>query len=267
MLPSQRHKIIIDTLTQEPFADVDTLVRKLGASPATVRRDLQELAEQGVIARSRGGASLAVYGVGHEPPYTNRVNVHAAEKRAIAQLASALVHDGDVIVLDVGTTTLELAKALRRRRNITVFTASLPITLALASSHASTVLVGGALRKQELSTTGPLAAQIINQFHFDKFFLGAAGVSATAGCTDFSIDDVEIKKTFLARAKQVIALVDHTKLGHISFATICPLSSISHLITDASADPDQVEALQQAGLDVLLAAPATLSGDEANSLL
>jgi DeoR/GlpR family transcriptional regulator of sugar metabolism len=252
-LPEERKRRTIDYLTQHEFADVESLAAAVQASPATVRRDLQYLAEHALITRTRGGAILVGQGVGHEPPYVARADQNLAEKRAIAQRASTLIHEGQVIALDVGSTTFELAKAIRNHRNLTVFTASLPIVQVLIHSEVSVVLVGGTLRKRELSVAGPIAVQIVSQFHFDKFFLGAAALDVKDGFTDFGMDDIEVKKAFLRCSKQIIALVDHTKLGHVSFATTCSLQKVHKLITDDGADETQVNLFRQAGLEVLLA--------------
>ena len=180
MMPEVRRQRILNHLAEHAFADVDTLVQVLQASPATVRRDLNDLADRGIISRTRGGAALVVHGVGHEPSYLTRANEHVSAKHVIAQLAATFVQEGEVVVLDVGTTTLELAKAIRDRRHITVFTASLLIAQVLANSEASVVMVGGTLRKKEMSVAGPIPAQVISQFHFDRFFLGTAAVSGFA---------------------------------------------------------------------------------------
>ncbi len=252
-LPEERKQQILDYLTQHEFADVDSLARAVRASPATVRRDLTELAQRSAITRTRGGAAVVVHGVGHEPPYIERANENLSAKRAIAQLACTLIHEGEVVVLDVGSTTFELAKLIRDRRNLTVFTASLPIAQVLAQSNVSVILAGGILRKRELSLAGTMAIQLISQFHFDKLFLGTAGITLKDGFTDFGMDDVEVKHAFLSRSKQVIALADHTKLGQVSLATTCPISAVQKLIMDRAADTVQVGVLRQAGLDVLTA--------------
>ncbi len=253
MLPEERKQRILDFLTQHEFGDVESLAHAVDASPATIRRDLNALAARAAITRTRGGAALIVRGVGHEPPYLARAKVNLPEKRAIAQLADKCISEGEVLALDVGSTAIELAKALRERRDITVFTASLPIAGVLAQSNVSVVLVGGMLRKRELSLAGAVTREIISQFHFDKLFLGTAGVTVNDGFTDFGIDDVEVKKAFLAHSKQVIGLADHTKLGQVSLLTTCPISAVQKLVTDDLADPAQIDALRQAGLEVLIA--------------
>jgi DeoR/GlpR family transcriptional regulator of sugar metabolism len=253
-LPVERKQHLLDYLTQHEFADVASLARAVQASPATIRRDLQDLADKAIITRTRGGAALTARGVGHEPPYLARAKENLTEKRAIARVAATLIREGEVIALDVGTTTLELAKMIRERRNLTVFTASLPIAQVLAQSDVSVILVGGVLRKRELSLSGTLAIQMVSQFHFDKVFLGTAGITVNDGFTDFGMDDVDVKKAFLARCKQVIALADHTKLGQVSLVTTCPISAVSTLITDSQADSALLNELRQAGLQILVAA-------------
>lgn len=255
--PTQRQQRIVEALSRDSHLEVGALARLLSTSSATVRRDLQVLAARGVVTRTHGGASLAGDEGMFEPAYVSRLNQNLLAKLAISRAASELVRDGDFIALDVGTTTLELAKALGRLRNITVFTASLPIALALAQTDVTVVLVGGALRKRELSIVGPIAAQLITQFHFDKYFMGTAGVSAIAGFTDFGLEDIEVKKAFIACSSQIIALADHTKLGRRSLAHICPLGAVNRLITDSSAEPAQIEPLRLAGLQVQITSTET----------
>ena len=267
MLAIQRQEAILDYLRKHTYADVDTLSTELGISPTTVRRDLRLLGEGGIIARTRGGAALPVVGVGHEPPYAARAKEHQPEKRAIAALARTILQEGQVVGLDVGSTTLEVAKLLPSHQRLTVFTSSLPIAEVLLQSAVSVILVGGVLRKKELAVSGPIAVQTINQFHFDLFLMGTAGVSLSDGLTDFSIEDIEIKKAFIARSTQVIALADSSKLGQVAFAKICDLERIQALFTDAGADPVQVEQLSEAGVRVRVAgaAPPPRKDDDGNA--
>ncbi|MFN2198962.1 MAG: DeoR/GlpR family DNA-binding transcription regulator [Anaerolineales bacterium] len=252
-LPEKRKQLILDYLATNEFGDVSTFVELLNVSPATIRRDLTELADRGLIIRTHGGASRSVQGLGHEPSYHSRAKENVHSKQLIAQTATQFIHEGEVIAIDVGSSTLELAKHLRDYRKITVFTANILVADVLANSEVNVILVGGTLRKREMSVAGPIAVQIINQFYFDKFFLGTAGVSIEDGFTDFSVDDVDVKKAFVSHAKEIIALADHTKLGKVSFAKICPLSKVSHLITDSVPDEAYIEGLQNSGLDVVAA--------------
>jgi DeoR/GlpR family transcriptional regulator of sugar metabolism len=253
-LPEKRKQLILDYLGKNSFGDVPTFVDMLDVSPATIRRDLSELADRGLITRTHGGASRSVQGMGHEPPYFSRAKENVWAKQSIAEAAKHFIHEGEVIAIDVGSSALEVAKQLRDYRKITIFTANIQVSEVLASSEVNVILVGGTLRKREMSVAGPIAVQIINQFYFDKFFLGTAGVSVEDGFTDFSVDDVDVKKAFLAHAKEVIALADHTKLGKVSFAKICPLNRVSRLLTDSASDPKYIGALRNAGLDVVVTA-------------
>lgn len=245
-----RREQILQILSERSFATAEELARLTGASLPTIRRDLQALAEEGLIVRTRGGASLGTPGIGHEVPYLTRARVQLPEKRAIARAALEFIREGDVIALDVGSTTFELARLLRPRRNLTVFTASVPIAQLLANTEVAVFLLGGQLRKKELSIVGPLALRMAAQFYYDRFLMGVAGLHPEAGCTDFSLDDVEVKKVFLERAREIIVLADHTKLGHISFTAICPVQRVHRVITDAGADPQIVDRLRELGVEV-----------------
>ncbi len=251
-MQAARREQILQILGERSFATAEELARLTGASLPTIRRDLKALAEEGLIIRARGGASLGTPGIGHEIPYLTRVRVQLPEKRAIARAALNFIREGDVIALDVGSTTFELARLLRPYRNITVFTASVPIAQLLANTDISVFLLGGQLRKKEFSIVGPPALRMAAQFYYDRFFMGVAGLDPDAGCTDFSLDDVEVKKVFLERSREVIVLADHTKLGHVSFTAICPVQRVNRVITDAGADPSIVARLRELGLEVLV---------------
>lgn len=257
-IPAERHKAISDYLNENEFADIEMLSAHVKASPATIRRDLKELEKIGAIVRTRGGAARAHFNsMGHEPSYSARARHQQTEKRAIALQARDLIFEGQVIALDVGSTCYELAKSLRGYHNITVFTASLPIAQLLAASDVSVFVVGGKVRPKELSVIGPTVAQLIAQYHFDWFFMGAAGVTPQDGFTDFSVDDVEVKKILIKQSRQVVALLDHTKIGQVAFAQICPLLNVTQLITDQRANPTDITEMEQLGLEVCLAPVAT----------
>ncbi len=249
MLAARREQIL-QILSERSFVTTEELAKLTGASLPTIRRTLQTLAEEGVIIRTRGGASLGTPSIGHEIPYLTRARVQLPEKRAIARAALELIREGDVIALDVGTTTFELARLLRTRRNLTVFTASVPIAQILANTEIAVFLLGGQLRKKELSIVGPLALRMAAQFYYDRFFMGVAGLHPEAGCTDFSLDDVEVKKVFLERAREIIVLADHTKLGHVSFTAICPVQKVHRVITDVGANPQIIAQLRELGVEV-----------------
>lgn len=231
----RRHQQVLELLQEQPELSIQDLTERLGVSPATVRRDLTHLASQGLIQRVRGGA-MTTSPLGTEPSWVERGKRQLAEKRVIAQAAVGMVEDNQVIALDVGTTTLEIAKLLVGRANLTVFTASVMIAEVLARGRPTVYLVGGRLRARELSLAGPLARETIGRFHFDTFFLGAAGWSIDDGLVDFSIEDVEVKHAFIQASNRVIAVVDSGKYGRGSLMSIAKLSDVDHLITDDGLD-------------------------------
>ncbi|NPV43395.1 MAG: DeoR/GlpR transcriptional regulator [Firmicutes bacterium] len=246
----ERQQQIMNILYQKQSLSTDELIKIFHVSPATIRRDLRKLADKGLVMRYKGGASLPKIGFGHEPPLAERESKNLRAKRAIGEAASRLIKDGEVIALDVGTTCMELAKAIRNHRNITVFTYSLPIAYKLSNSKVNVYLVGGLLKPKEMCLSGPVARNTISQFHFDKFFLGAAGITEKEGITDFGMDEVEIKRSFIERSNEVITLVDSSKFGHVSFITICQLEKIKQIVTDEGIDPQILNNLRKKGVNI-----------------
>ncbi len=227
-----RHRKVQEFLKQEPEMSIQDLTERLGVSAATVRRDLATLASLGLIRRVRGGAAMPD-ALGIEPSYIERSRRNIAEKRHIAEAAAGLIEEGQVIALDVGTTALELARALVMRPNITVFTASIPAAEILTRGRPTVYLVGGHVRPREMSTSGPVARGIIERFHFNSFFVSASGWSLEQGLMDFSVEDVEVKQAFIEQSQQVVALVDSSKYGETALMAVVGFDRVDHLITDA----------------------------------
>ena len=252
----ERKQQIMNMLYQKQSLSVGYLIEVLQVSPATIRRDLQKLADKGLVVRYKGGVSLPKIGFGHEPPLAEREDKNLPLKRAIGEAAARLIKDGEVIALDVGTTAMELAKALRSRQNITVFTYSLPIAYLLSNSKVKVYLVGGLLKSKEMCLSGSVARNTIRQFHFDKFFLGVAGIDENNGITDFGMDEVEIKRTFIKHSNQVITLADSSKFGHVSFITICQLDQVNQVITDQGINPQLRSDLRKRGVNITIATGA-----------
>lgn len=262
----QRHEWIIQILSEQTYATVDLLAHQLGVSQATIRRDLRILAEVGLVTRAHGGAMLSAPSIGQMIASFARMQISSQEKRSIAKVAAEFIHDGEVIALDTGSTTLELAKLLRHRKDLTVFTTSIPIAQVLASSSVTVYLLGGELQKKEMSLIGPLALQGASQFNYDHFFMGVAGVDVERGLTDFSLDDVEVKKVFLWRAREITVLADHTKFSRVSLVNIGPLQSVHRIITDDGVNQEIVVQIRKLGIEVLLAPPlAKVPAEETRS--
>jgi DeoR/GlpR family transcriptional regulator of sugar metabolism len=232
----KRQRELLELIQSEPVIAIQDLTDRLGVSSATVRRDLSALSAQGLIQRVRGGAMM-VDPLGVEPTWIERGRREVARKRQIAQAACDMIEDGQVVALDVGTTTLEIAKLLARRSNLTVFTASLMAAEVLARGRPTVFLVGGRVRIQEMSLIGPLAREVVGHFHYDVFLLGAAGWSVEQGLTDFSMDDVDVKHALIEASKQVVAVVDSSKYGMTSLTAITAIDDVDLIITDDGLDP------------------------------
>lgn len=229
-MPNEREKEILDFLSKKSPLTIEELAVMLHVSEVTVRRDLAALEKRGLIVRNRGGASLPE--LGFEPMFNQRQKKNLDLKQKIAKYATEQIREGEVIALDMGTTTAELAKELVKKVGITVFTASFQVASILSKSSNQVYMIGGLIRKSEMSMVGSIALETIMKFNFDRFYLGLAGVSNEAGPTDYSIEETEIKRAFIARSKEVIALVDKTKFGTSSLVKVCEFDQINEIITN-----------------------------------
>ncbi len=253
MLSQERHQAILRLLKNQNSVAVAELVELFGVSEMTVRRDLDALERQGLLHRVHGGA-IGVRGRSYEPPFLNRSMARAEEKERIGRLAASLVQEGDSVALDVGTTTLEIAKQLRDRRNLTIVTPSFRIAGLLAEQpHNRIILTGGILRSGELSLVGRLAEDAFRHFYVDKLFLGVGRINLDEGLTEYNLEDAQVKQAMLRSAKEVIVVADASKFGRVAFAAVASLDQVDRIITDASLDTAFVEALQAKEIEVLLA--------------
>lgn len=250
---SLRQQSILQLLEARGAVRVAELCERFGVSEMTVRRDLSELEQAGLIRRTHGGA-VSARGRSFEPPYLARETTNRSQKERIGRLAASLVQDGDSVALDVGTTTLEVARALRDKNNLTVITHSLHIAHALASHPLiRLIVVGGVLRAGELSLVGHLAERAYREFHVDKLFLGVGGLSVEAGLTEFNLEDALVKQAMLQSAKERIVVADASKLERTAFARVGSLASVNTLVTSTEADPGILKRIEEAGVRVLIA--------------
>jgi DeoR family fructose operon transcriptional repressor len=252
MFAEERKQRILSALHQTPAVRVTELGRALRVSTASIRRDLADLERAGLLKRTHGGAVTPRMGT-LEPSLAEKEDQYRTEKAAIAQLAASFVQAGDTIFLDAGSTTRQIAHELRHRRAITVVTNALNIAWELAASDLDLVVTGGQLRRGILSHVGPLAEQAIASLHVDKLFLAANGVDIEKGVTTPSPIEAQTKRAMVERATQVILVVDHTKLGRVTFSTICALDRVHHLITDDRLPAAAAHAITTLGVTLHLA--------------
>jgi DeoR family transcriptional regulator of aga operon len=256
--PAEVRQERITALVQEQgFVRVGDLAERFGVSTVTVRTDLQSLESHGRVRRIRGGAMPAGV-LRSERPFEIAEHELAGEKAAIGEVAAALVADGDTVLLDVGTTTTAIARALVARsdlREVTVVTSGLRVALELerAWPRISVVVTGGTLRPLQHSLVNPLGTVMLERLNAALAFIGCNGVDVRGGVTNINLPEAEMKKQMLAVARRRIVLADGSKLGSIEVARLCGLDEIDMVITGSSADPVVVESLRDRGCDVLVA--------------
>jgi len=248
MLPTQRRQAILTEVRQAKAVSAEELARRFGVSLETIRRDLRGLRDRGLLERVYGGA-LSVRS--SEGDFATRSTLHAPRKLAIAQLAATLVQPGDTIVIDIGTTALEVARALPRSFRGRVLTNSVPAAMALAARDGIEILLcGGQVRPGDAACYGAQAEAFFADFYADKAFLGSGGVHAQAGLTDYHPPEVATRRTIIAHAAASYVLADSSKLGTIAVHRVCPLSRITAVLTDAGAGAGAVQALTAAGCTI-----------------
>ncbi|MET7399390.1 DeoR/GlpR family DNA-binding transcription regulator [Dactylosporangium sp. NPDC005572] len=230
------------------------LAERLGVSEMTVRRDLDQLQEQGLVRRVRGGA-VALDVPAEQAGFTVREQWQSGTKARLARAAAALIEPGGTVLLDAGTTTAELAAHLPARAPLTVAVLSLQAAVRLADQPGIRLLViGGESRAGERSLVGPLALSALDQLRFDTFVMSIGAVHHDLGWSEFDLDDAAVKRAALRRAGRTLVVADATKLGVQAFARVAPLDAVDALVTDAPiASPtatDTLAALRAAGVEI-----------------
>lgn len=249
--PVERHRALREIIEREARVSVDDLVAALGVSTATVRRDLARLEREGVIVRSHGGAVRKDRG--YEVPIGDRSLTRAAEKRRIAAYAAGLVGDREVVGVTGGTTTMEVARALAGRSELTVVTNALNVGAELAlRRNIRLVLTGGVARTASFELSGPIAERTIRDFNLDVAFVGVDGVDVSAGFTTHNDLEAVTNAALVQQATRVVVVADSSKLGQVKFVRICGIDDVDLLVTDDGAGEEQVAAFEAVGLEVVL---------------
>lgn len=253
MLAETRRRLLLDLVSQQGFATLEELVKALGVSESTVRRDLETLDLAGTVKRTHGGAVWSGE-VRAMPALEDRVSAATAEKSAIGRSMSDLIDDGDSILLDGGTTTLEVARALAGRSlSLQVVTNSLPIAQLLASSkNIDLIMIGGYVYPRTGVALGPLAIATMQSIRVRKAILGAGGVVAE-GVYNSNLLLVETERMMMSCGQEVVIVADHTKFGRLSLSRLCGLDEVQRVVTDAGLTEDYRRVLEGAGVQVHLA--------------
>ena len=252
MLPAQRQQQILEDIKKNGVGSIAELSHKYAVSEMTVRRDLLVLEEEGHIKRTHGGALLLNTSL-VEPRYVAKQKLHASSKESLARYAAEkLVAVGDIIILEGGTTITAMAQHLTNIQNLTVVTNGLYTTSALQPlvPQSTVICTGGILREVSATFVGPVAERFFREFHANKLFLSATGLTLDVGFTDPSMLETQIKKAMIASADQVIMLLDSNKFGVKSLSTVLEAGEVNILVTDAGSPEDVLQALRAKGVEV-----------------
>jgi DeoR family transcriptional regulator of aga operon/DeoR family fructose operon transcriptional repressor len=247
-----RLRQILAILEQENLITVTELAERLEVAEMTIRRDLSELSRRGDVERTHGGAILSDRrGNRLEPPMLQRMDDQAEAKYRIGQAVASLVQPGETIFLGSGTTTLAVAQALAGRDRLTVITNALTVINALASSPGITVVVvGGFLRRDELSFIGYIGEATIESLRPDKVIIGIRGIHPRHGLTSDHLQELKTDQAILTISGDVILAADASKFGRIAASRTAPVTALHRIVTDVDAPTEMVEAIRAQGVEV-----------------
>ena len=254
LLVEERRRLIVELVQRRGRATVEELAARFDISPVTIRSDLEALTRSAAIMRSHGGALPMPPGTADTPPSIKEAHRHA-QKRRIGHAAARMVEDGDTIILDSGSTTIEIARALRQHRwsELTVVTNGLHIALELgANPSIRIIMLGGLLRPSSHSLAGIGAEQTLSQLSADRLFLGVDGIDPGVGVTTLDPQEAALNALMIRVSREVVGVFDASKLGQRSPSIIAPVSALNFAITERGANAKCVQAIIDNGVRVVL---------------
>lgn len=252
LLNEERRREVLGILQRDGRVLVKDLARHFRTSQITIRKDLEFLDGQGVIQRTHGGALPLQTGTLLDPTLREKEKLHRKEKMQIAQVAARLVEEGQSVVLDSGTTTTAIARALKEKAKLTVITNAINIAAELAGTHIELILTGGMLRKNSFSLVGPLAERALRQLSADILFLGVDGFDTKAGLFTPNLLESEVNRAMVEISRRTIAVCDSSKFGRRSLCNIMPVNMVHEVITDKHIRKSDLQSLKDAGIKVTL---------------
>jgi DeoR family transcriptional regulator of aga operon/DeoR family fructose operon transcriptional repressor len=252
MTAAARHRRILQLLENEGNVKVDNLSERFEVSLVTIRKDLAELEEQGLLQRTYGGAVYS-HRSRFNVSFLEKLQIEAPRKDAIAQFALNYIHEGDTIILDAGSTTLSLARALQGKlRSLYVITNSIPAALELSRAGYEILLIGGQVRNHSLALIGPVAVKTLESFHADRAFLGTSGITLSHGHSTPNPLDAEVKQAMMRSADETYVLTDSSKFGHACLASFAQLTEVHFTLTDSGIPAEFREAFEKRGIGLRL---------------
>jgi len=252
VLNEERRRAILEILNREGRVLVIDLAHRFETSQVTIRKDLEALHAHGLIHRTHGGGLPAREGALEDPTLREKEKLHRKEKLQIAAAAARMVQEGQVVILDSGTTTTEIARALRGFKTLTIVTNAVNIAAELSGTQVDVILTGGTLRKNSFSLVGPIAEETLRRLNADLLFLGVDGFDVHYGLSTPNLLEAKVNRTMVDVAKRTVAVCDASKFGRRSLSLIAPPSALHEVITDRGAPKADVRALKKIGIEVTL---------------
>ena len=251
-MAEERRTQILQIVRSAGRARVTDLAAHFSISAVTIRNDLNELHQRGLVMRSHGGAVLPDT-ILRESPVHERLSTFAEEKRRIGAMAATLIQDGETIILDSGTTTLEIARQIKRKQGVQVITNGVNIAAELLDARdAHVFLVGGTVRGESASTSGRFTEEMFEQFSADKLFLSGAGCDLDFGVSGANLEETMVNRSMLRVAREIILVADASKFSRRSMARIAPFSEIDIVISDTSMTEEVRTNIRALGCNLIL---------------
>jgi DeoR family transcriptional regulator of aga operon len=252
VLNEERRRLIVGILSRDGRVLVGDLARQFRTSQVTIRKDLDVLQGQGRIHRTHGGALPARESALDDPTLREKEKLSRKEKLQIAAAAVRMVKEGQVVILDSGTTTTAIAHALRKFEKLTIITNAVNIAAELSGSSLEVILTGGTLRKNSFSLVGPIAEETLRRLNADILFLGVDGFDVRHGLSTPNLLESKVNRAMMDVARVTVVVCDSSKFGRRSLSSIAPTSAVHHLITDRGVSRQDLTAMKKAGVQVTL---------------
>lgn len=249
-----RRKKILNLLAENGQVFVHELSEQFNVSEVTIRNDLDQLEIKNLLIRARGGAMKHEHNVGIDYRISEKNKINLSEKVKIGKKAAKLINENETIIIDSGTTTLEVAKNLNEIKSLNVITNAINIINQLISNQEVNIIVpGGSLRKESHSLVGPIAEKNLRNLSVDKAFIGVDGLDPEFGAYTPNIEEASLNQIMISIAKEIIVVADSSKFKKRSLAFICPPNKIDIIVTDSGISKEDLKLFQDSGIKVVIA--------------
>lgn len=251
MFPKERQDFIEKSIKEHNSIKVNKIAEHFNVSESTIRRDLQEMEKMKLLVRTHGGA-VSINKRNFEPSFMEKGSENQEEKDYIGEIAASMIKEGDTIILDSGTTTLQIAKKIKVN-NVTVVTNSIDVAYELSTKESINVIViGGELRERTRAMVGHLSVDALKGFKVDKAFIGVNGISIEDGISTPNIVESRTKKAMVESANEVILVADSTKFTNVSFSIVCPIEDVDKIVTTRKSNQYDLNRYKELGIEIII---------------